>query len=98
MLLSIIIPVYNVEAYVGETLDSVFDTAASTEAFEVIVVNDGTEDGSMDVVLRYASKPNLKIIEQGNQGLSAARLRGLSAAEGDYVWFIDSDDYLMESG
>ena len=87
--LSIIIPVYNVEAYVGRTLESVFATEATD--FDVIVVNDGTKDGSMEVVRQFADRPNLTVIEQENQGLSAARNRGMSAAGGEYVWFVDSD-------
>ena len=97
-ILSIIIPVYNVEAYVGQTLTSVFDTIAPEETFEVIVVNDGTKDGSMDVVQRFADRPNIKIVEQENQGLSAARMRGADVAQGKYVWFIDSDDWLEKDG
>ncbi|MBQ1648699.1 MAG: glycosyltransferase, partial [Bacteroidales bacterium] len=84
MKLSIIIPVYNVEAYVGRTLESVFATDATD--FEVIIVNDGTKDGSMGVIRQFANRLNLTIIEQENQGLSAARNRGLDAAKGDYVW------------
>ena len=98
MLLSIIIPVYNVEAYVGRTLESVFDTTARAEDFEVVVVNDGTQDGSMSVVRQFTNHPNLTIIEQENQGLSAARMNGLAIAKGDYVWFVDSDDWLVEDG
>ena len=98
MRLSIIIPVYNVEAYVGQTLESVFTTTASADDFEVIIVNDGTKDGSMDVVRRYADRPNITIIEQENQGLSAARNHGLDLAKGDYVWFVDSDDWLVDDG
>lgn len=96
--LSIIIPVYQVEAYVGETLASVFATSAPVNSFEVIVINDGTKDRSMEVVRRFADRPNLTVIEQENQGLSAARNRGMSAAGGEYVWFVDSDDYLVEDG
>lgn len=96
--LSIVIPVYNVEAYVGQTLASVFETTASADMFEVIVVNDGTKDKSMDVVRPFADRANLMIIEQDNQGLSAARMRGLSVAKGEYAWFIDSDDYLVGNG
>ena len=98
MLLSIIIPVYNVEAYVGRSLDSVFNTSASENEFEVIVVNDGTQDDSMTIVRRYADRPNLTILEQENQGLSLARMNGLAMAKGDYVWFVDSDDWLVEDG
>ena len=96
--LSIIIPVYQVEAYVGKTLASVFATNTPTDAFEVIVVNDGTKDRSMDVVRQFADQPNLIILEQENQGLSAARMKGLSIASGEYVWFVDSDDWLVEDG
>ena len=98
MLLSIIIPVYNVEAYVGKCLASVFETTASLEDFEVIVVNDGTKDGSMEVVRQFTDRPNLTVIEQENQGLSVARMKGLSVAKGDFVWFVDSDDWLVEDG
>ncbi len=98
MLLSVIIPVYNVEAYVGKTLESVFHTTASSDDFEVIVVNDGTKDGSMKVVRQFADWPNLTILEQENQGLSAARMKGCSVAGGEYLWFVDSDDYLVEDG
>lgn len=98
MRLSIIIPVYNVEAYVGKTLESVFHTTASSDDFEVIVVNDGTKDGSMKMVRQFADRPNLTILEQENQGLSAARMKGCSVAGGEYLWFVDSDDYLVEDG
>ena len=96
MHLSIIIPVYNVEAYVGRTLKSVFDTVVSPTDFEVIVINDGTRDGSMRIVRQYADRPNITILEQENQGLSAARMNGLAVAKGDYVWFVDSDDWLVK--
>lgn len=96
--LSIIIPVYNVERYVGETLESVFETSAAVDEFEVIIVNDGTKDGSMDVVQQFSGCPNLKIVEHNNQGLSAARMNGVSVAQGEFVWFIDSDDWLVDDG
>ena len=96
--LSIIIPVYNVETFVGRALESVFRTTALDEDFEVIVVNDGTQDGSMEIVRQYANRSNISIIEQENQGLSVARMSGVSRAKGEYVWFVDSDDYLVEDG
>ena len=96
MRLSIIVPVYNVEAYVNKTLESVFNTSASAEDFEVIVVNDGTKDKSMEVVRRFSNRSNLIILEQENQGLSAARMNGVSLASGDYIWFIDSDDWVVD--
>ena len=98
MRLSIIIPVFNVECYVGQALASIYDTKVSTDDFEVIVVNDGSRDRTMEVVRQFADRPNLTILEQENQGPSIARMSGLSVATGDYVWFMDSDDYLVEDG
>lgn len=93
MLLSIIIPVYNVERYIGGTLSSIYDQNFDESQFEVIVVNDGTPDKSMSVVDAFAKKHlNLRIVSQDNRGLSAARNAGLSIAKGEYVWFVDSDD------
>lgn len=84
---SIIIPVYNVEKYLKKCLDSVFNQ--TYKDYEVIVVNDGTKDNSMDIVKDY----NVKVINQKNQGLSAARNAGVKVATGDYLIFLDSDDY-----
>ena len=84
---SIIIPVYNVEKYLKKCLDSVFNQ--TYKDYEVIVVNDGTKDNSMDIVKDYA----VKVINQKNQGLSAARNAGVKKATGDYLIFLDSDDY-----
>lgn len=84
---SIIIPVYNVEKYIKKCLDSVFNQTFKN--FEVIVINDGTPDKSMDIVKQY----DVKIIEQKNQGQSAARNNGIKTAKGDYLIFLDSDDY-----
>ncbi len=85
---SIIIPVYNVEKYIKRCLDSVFQQ--SYQDFEVIVVNDGTQDNSMQIVSNY----NVKIINQVNSGLSVARNNGVANAQGEYILFLDSDDYI----
>lgn len=85
---SIIIPVYNVEKYIKKCLDSVF--AQTEKDYEVIVVNDGTKDNSMDIVKNY----DVKIVNQKNQGLSEARNTGLKNAKGEYILFLDSDDYI----
>jgi len=85
---SLIVPVYNVEKYIKKCLDSIFKQ--SFKDFEVIVVNDGTKDNSMDIVRKY----NVKIIEQENQGLSEARNSGVKKATGEYLVFVDSDDYI----
>lgn len=79
--LSIIIPVYNVEKYVGKCLESIFSQLTSLQnEVEVIVVNDGTPDNSMTIVNGYRKYNNLRIINQENQGLSAARNAGLKIA------------------
>ena len=96
--LSIIVPVYNVEKYVRSCIESIFKQGLDEDRFEVIIVNDGTKDGSMKVVRQFADRPNLTILEQENQGLSAARMKGCSVAGGEYLWFVDSDDYLVEDG
>jgi len=83
---SIIIPVYNVEKYIGKCLDSVINQ--TYQDYEVIVVNDGTKDDSMDIVKKY----DVKIVNQQNQGLSAARNTGVKEAKGEYILFLDSDD------
>ena len=83
---SIIIPVYNVEKYIDGCLKSVMNQ--TYKDYEVIVVNDGTKDNSMDIVKKY----DVKVIEQKNQGLSAARNTGVKHAKGDYLIFLDSDD------
>lgn len=93
MKLSVVIPVYNVEQWIGRCLESVYDQNLNEKDFEVIVVDDGTKDNSIKIVEDFAVlKTNIKIIHQENQGLSAARNTGLKHAMGDYVWFIDSDD------
>lgn len=91
--LSIIIPVYNVEAFVGRCIESCLKQDLPPSEYELLIVNDGSKDGSMDVVRQYARQyENIRIIEQENKGLSTARNVGLSQAKGGYVWFVDSDD------
>lgn len=85
---SIIIPVYNVEKYLKKCLESVYNQTYKN--YEVIVVNDGTKDNSMDIVKNYPAK----VINQKNQGLSVARNNGVEKASGEYILFLDSDDYI----
>lgn len=94
MKLSIIIPAYNVEAYIPRTLESL--AAQTVPDFETIVVNDGSTDGTEETVRRFAATGRLnriRIVSQANGGVSAARNRGLQEASGDYVLFLDGDDY-----
>lgn len=94
MLLSIIIPVYNVEAYLTECLDSVF--TQNLNYCEVITINDGSTDSSGKVLADYQkTHPELIIIDQQNKGLSGARNTGMTHAKGDYLYFLDSDDYML---
>ena len=98
MKLSIIVPVYNVEQYIGPCLESIFRQGLYEDDYEVIVVNDGTTDRSMEVVESVKSTHhNIYIIEQQNQGLSAARNTGMDQATGDYILFLDSDDLFIEN-
>lgn len=97
MILSIIIPVYNVEKYVEKCIRSCEDQDIPKEDYEVIVVNDGSPDGSLAIVERLAIEyPNIKVISQKNGGLSAARNTGMKNASGDYYIFVDSDDWIAK--
>mgnify|MGYP004554211329 FL=1 len=90
-----IIPVYNVEKYLRRCLDSVI--AQTYQNFEIICVDDGSIDDSGKICDQYAVRDaRIKVIHQENQGPSAARNRGLDAAEGEYIAFVDSDDYILE--
>ncbi|MGL5549111.1 MAG: glycosyltransferase family 2 protein [Culicoidibacterales bacterium] len=91
--LSIIVPVYNVEAYVGRCLDSLLEQ--DFEDFEIIVVNDGSTDSSGKICDEYAKKDQrIRVIHQENQGVSAARNTGLNWIKGEYIGFIDPDDFI----
>ena len=89
--ISVIIPVYNVEKYLGECLDSVINQ--TLKDIEIICVNDGSTDNSLFILKEYASKDNrIKIIDKENEGLGYTRKRGLKTAIGEYILFLDSDD------
>lgn len=93
MKFSIIVPVYNVEAYLDDCLTSL--QSQEYTDFEVICVNDGSTDGSREILSEWESRfPQMKVIDRENGGLSAARNTGLEAATGDYVLFVDSDDWV----
>lgn len=92
-LLSIIIPVYNVEKYLEECMRSI--QVLDGHSVEIILVNDGSTDGSGHLCQQYADTlENVKYVEQKNQGLSEARNTGIRNAIGEYLLFLDSDDYL----
>lgn len=89
--ISIIIPVYNASHYLAECLDSII--AQTFEDIEIICINDGSTDGSLQILKQYQIKDaRILIIDQQNQGVSAARNAGLAIAKGAYIGFVDSDD------
>ena len=90
--ISIIIPVYNVEKYVKETLISVKNQSLKPD--EVIIINDGSTDNSLNIVKDIKDTESWKIYETINQGLGLTRNYGKSLAKGDYIYFLDSDDIL----
>lgn len=86
-LVSIVIPVYNGELYLAEAVESVL--AQDYRSFEVIAVDDGSIDSSAGILARY---PDVKVIPQANTGCTGARNRGIAAARGEFIAFIDQDD------
>ena len=95
-MLTIVITVYNTEPYLKRCLDSCLNQeGVNSEDFEVVVVNDGSPDHSKLIIDKYVKEhSNIRCIDQENQGLSVARNNGMKAAMGDYVWFVDSDDWI----
>ncbi len=90
---SVIIPVYNVEKYLARCLDSVL--GQTHRELEVICVNDGSPDGSAAILAGYAARdPRVRVLTQENRGQAAARNRGLEIAAGEWVTFVDSDDWI----
>ena len=98
ILLSFIIPVYKVEQYVEECLNSILSQGLNNGSYEIIIVDDGSPDRSGEICEQFAAahpEVDITIIHQENQGVSGARNHGLEHARGEYVYFIDSDDFLV---
>ena len=95
--ISIIVPVYNVEKYIDKSLKSLVNQ--TLQDIEIIIVNDGTQDKSVDIIERYVKEnpTKIKYYEKENGGLSSARNYGLEYATGEYIAFLDSDDYVEKS-
>ena len=94
--ISLIIPIYNVEQYLGRCLESI--VKQSLFDIEIICIDDGTRDNSCTVVDIYMKKDyRIRLFHKENGGLSSARNEGLKYATGEYIWFIDSDDYIEEN-
>ena len=97
MILSIIVPIYNVEPYIAACAKSLYNHNVSKNDYEVVFVNDGTKDNSIRVLcdtIDFESVHNFRIIEKENGGLSSARNYGIRNSKGDYLWFVDSDDWV----
>lgn len=95
MFLSFIVPVYNAETYIGECLSSLLEQDIEKTEYEIVCINDGSRDASAAILQQWQEKhPNIVILHQGNGGVVSARNAGLQAARGDYIWFVDADDFL----
>lgn len=89
-LVSVIIPCYNAENYIAETVNSVL--TQTYKNLELIIVNDGSKDGSLEVIKKFNHDKRLIIVDQENQGVNHARNNGYAVAKGDYMCFLDADD------
>ena len=95
-LVSVIVPVYNVENYLRECIDSI--VAQTYRNIEVILIDDGSNDSSGEICDEYADKDNrVKVIHKENGGVSAARNTGLDVAKGEWISYVDSDDYIEDT-
>ena len=95
--LSVIIPIYNGAKTIARCLDSLVAIPDAATTIEIIVINDGSQDETLEVVTNYQAQhpeQRMRIISQTNQGQSAARNKGLEVAQGAYVWFVDADDWV----
>lgn len=91
--ISVIVPVFNLEQYIGRCLDSLL--AQTYMNIEIIIIDDGSCDGSSQIIAKYEKEhSNIKVIKQKNRGVTAARIAGVKAATGDYIGFVDGDDYI----
>lgn len=96
--LSIVVPMYNSEAFLPKCLDSLLHQDISFEQYEIILVNDGSPDGSLGLAEEYASRfANIIVLSQENKGTSGARNTGMRHASGKYICFVDPDDYILEN-
>lgn len=91
-LISVIVPVYNVEQYLPECLESLLNQTYKN--LDIVLIDDGSTDGSTKLLDAYLSDPRVRVFRQENAGLSAARNTGLAHSHGDYIYFLDSDDRL----
>ena len=95
-MISIIIPVYNTSKYLHRCLDSILNQTFCD--FELILINDGSTDNSLEILREYEAKDSrIVVIDKPNEGVSSARNQGIEIAQGEYIMFCDSDDYVAEN-
>lgn len=93
--LSFVIPVYNDEPYLVKCLESILHQDVPQDDYEIICVNDGSTDGSRSILDNYAERfSNIRVLDKNNGGVSSARNMGIDVAVGDYIWFVDADDFI----
>lgn len=96
--LSIIIPIYNAEEYLEECLESVINQEVPFDEYEIICIDDGSTDNSNSILEKYNKIiDNLTVFYQNNNGVSSARNKGIKLAKGDYIWFVDADDFISKN-
>lgn len=96
--LSIIVPIYNAEPYLAECVDSLLNQDKPEDSYEVLLYDDGSTDGSLRIAREYGAKyGNVRVFTHPNAGVAETRNAGLREAVGEYVWFVDSDDYICEN-
>ncbi|MBR3093104.1 MAG: glycosyltransferase [Bacteroidaceae bacterium] len=99
MFLSIVVPVYNTSQYLRQCVDSLLHQGLEEDDYEILLVNDGSTDNSLAICQEYAaSHTQIVVIDKPNGGVSSARNKGMEVARGEFVCFVDSDDYVLEDG
>ena len=94
-MISIIIPVYNIEKYIEKAIVSVVNQTCPD--FELLLINDGSTDSSYEICKKWEEKDNrIKVISKENGGVSSARNLGMELAKGEYLFFLDGDDWIRE--
>lgn len=98
VLLSIVVPVYNVQEHLRECLNSLLAQDVDDSQYEIVCINDGSKDLSGDILDEYQKKDKkIKVLHTENGGVSSARNKGIDLANGKYIWFVDSDDMIREN-
>lgn len=98
MFLSVIVPVYDGQTYLRQCLDCLLAQDIPAQEYEIVCINDGSQDGSGEILRKYGENfSNVVVIQQENAGVAAARNAGLKQARGEYVWFVDADDLIRHN-